>query len=125
MLATPPCSPARPHAHRTSATTRPESPYKDGLTSSTMPSCGCRFRLGGRSRYGFRSSRVVPSAVAGYELVGLGRTPGVRIILVDGGYIAQDRVDDLPGRFDLVLACKECRVAVHCVSQQPLVGRHC
>src|SRR6185503_14562276 len=65
---------------------------------------------------------AVPSADAGRERLGLGRSPAAAIVGMRGGHVPEDRVDDRPGGLDLVLAREERGIAGHRVAQETLVG---
>src|SRR5262249_46779519 len=55
------------------------------------------------------------------------RPPETSVVLMDLGLAAffpgfQDRVDNSPGRFNLISASEQARVTLHCIEQQALVG---
>src|SRR4029077_20687839 len=57
-------------------------------------------------------------------LVHLMRSPGVRLVFIDGRALLQDRVDDSPRLFHIVLPCEQGAVASHRVAQHALVCFH-
>src|SRR5205807_9366118 len=74
-----------------------------------------------------RALQAPPPAPPLYQRVGLLRSGRSGGVLRDrrGGVLVpcgQDRIDDAPQRFDLVIAREQGRVAAHRVEDQPLVG---
>src|ERR1700728_4998969 len=69
-------------------------------------------------------ARVMPVARALHQLVSLRRTPAPRRVLDGGGGGMQQRIDDRPRRFYLVLARKMRGVADERGADQHLVGIH-
>src|SRR5450755_2494494 len=67
-------------------------------------------------------ARRVPTG-RGSEVVGLGRAPRAAVVLVDGGGVAEDRIDDPPRLLDCLLAGEEVVLAAQRRAQQTLVGR--
>ena len=57
-------------------------------------------------------------------MIYLARSPGVRLVFKDRRARFEHRINDSPRLFYIVLACKQGRVALHGVAQQPLVGVH-
>src|SRR6185295_13488361 len=66
---------------------------------------------------------VVPSALR-HKPINLMRTPCFRIVFVNRRVGFQDGVDDSPRFFYIVLAGKECAVALHRSREQPFVRLH-
>src|SRR5438046_9374089 len=66
---------------------------------------------------------VVPSAL-GHESINLMRTPCFRIVFVNRHVGFQNGVDDSPRFFYIVLAGKECAIALHRRCEQPFVRLH-
>jgi hypothetical protein len=46
------------------------------------------------------------------------------LIDMDRGWGFQDRIDDSPSLFDIILSCEQRRVTCHSITQNPLVGLH-
>ena len=61
--------------------------------------------------FSVRCARVVPATWWRDDLIGLGRTPGAVLIFVDRGVRFEDWIDDSPGLFDVILACKICGIS--------------
>src|SRR5436189_4526714 len=66
---------------------------------------------------------VVPSALQ-HESINLMRTPCFRIVFVNRRVGFQNGVDDSPRFFYIVLAGKECAIALHRRCEQPFVRLH-
>ncbi len=60
---------------------------------------------------------IMPATRSSNDTIGLGWSPGVRVVLVDGRDIAQNRLNHAPGRFYCVFAHKKRRVAMHGITQ--------
>src|SRR6185437_11506750 len=63
----------------------------------------------------------VPASLGRQNTIRLGRSPGVGFVLVEGTNIPQDRINHAPCGLDRVLARKEGRVSVGCITQKSFV----
>src|SRR5262245_3114413 len=68
--------------------------------------------------------RVLPAARGVNVLIDLPRPPGARLVFVDRRALLQDRVDDAPRLFDVILSCEQRAIAGHGVAEHALVGIH-
>src|SRR5579862_4623348 len=67
---------------------------------------------------------IVPTTIAGHDLVRFCWAPSVWFILVDRRRIPQRRIDNAPGSFDAVLANEQHRVASNGIAEEAFVRRH-
>src|SRR5450755_2974619 len=72
-----------------------------------------------RSRY-----RIVPTAARREQAIRVARAPRTFFVLVDGRGVAEDGLDDLPGRDHAVLAREQIRIALHGITDQAFVSAH-
>src|SRR5215468_783176 len=82
---------------------RSESIRRPSRVSGALP--------GNAEIFSVRCARVVPATWRRDDLIGLGRTPGAVLIFVDRGVRFEDWIDDSPGLFDVILACKICGIS--------------
>ena len=68
--------------------------------------------------------RVAPTGLRRNFLVDLNWSPGGRLIFVDGRDLFQNRIDNSPRLFHIVLTGKQCGIAGHRVSQYSFVCIH-
>ena len=66
---------------------------------------------------------VVPSAAVRHDVIGLGRSPRIRFVLMDRRLVSEHRIDHAPRRFDRIFPDEECRVTTDGIAQQALVGQ--
>jgi hypothetical protein len=66
----------------------------------------------------------VPAAFARDDPISFRRSPSVRFVLIERGYVSQDRGDNAPGSFDSILAAEKGWVAPQRITDQTLIRQH-
>src|SRR5689334_1493269 len=83
--------------------------------------CACMLGDEGCRDSALRHLRIVPAARRRDLFVHFVGSPGAHFVFVDGGRLLQNRIDDPPGFFDVVLSGKECAVTTHRIAKHAFI----
>src|SRR6478609_2166534 len=110
---------------RRRALTRAEEISAEVVFSNSMITTVLAARAGVRFAHAFLSRSPPGSAVPSEHLVGVGRPPATRLVVlwgfVQAGPVVQHGVEDLPGQLDFLVVREQWRISEQDVENEPFV----